>query len=31
MRPAQAAEDLLLIASATVVAEWVNRIVFLPL
>jgi hypothetical protein len=31
MRPAQAAEELLLIASATEVAEWVNRIVFLPL
>jgi predicted nuclease of predicted toxin-antitoxin system len=31
MRPAQAAEELLLIASATETAEWVNRIVFLPL
>ena len=31
MRPAQAAEELLLIASATEGAEWVNRIVFLPL
>jgi hypothetical protein len=31
MRPAQAAEELLLIASATESAEWVNRIVFLPL
>ena len=31
MRPAQAAEELLLIASATESAEWVNPIVFLPL
>lgn len=31
MRPAQAAEELLLTASASEVAEWVNRIVFLPL
>ena len=31
MRPAQAAEEPLLIASATEGAEWVNRIVFLPL
>ena len=31
MRPAQAADELLLIASATEAAEWVNRIVFLPL
>jgi hypothetical protein len=31
MRPAQAGEELLLIASATEAAEWVNRIVFLPL
>jgi len=31
IRPAHAAEELLLIASATEAAEWVNRIVFLPL
>jgi len=31
MRPAQTAGELVLIASATEAAEWVNRIVFLPL
>lgn len=31
MRPGQAADELLLIASATESAEWVSRIVFLPL
>jgi hypothetical protein len=31
MRPANAAEELLLNASATEAREWVNRIMFLPL
>ncbi len=31
MRPAQAADDLLLIASISDEPEWVNRILFLPL